>query len=224
MIASIIIEYLETKFRQNDPNIGIAYLYCNFQRQQDQKPADLLASLLKQLIQRRPSVPEYVRNLYKHHNDKQTRLSFDEISRALHYVAATYSKTFIIIDALDECQASGDRKRLLSEIFNLQAKTGASFLATSRFIPEIRKEFDFEGSMSIEIRASDGDVQRYLNGHISQLPSCVTRSSDLQEEIKTEIMKAVDGMYVPFHVMVLQQTKRVDIRPGSFSYNFIWIH
>lgn len=47
MITSIIVEHLSAEF-QNDANIGIAYLYCNYRRQQEQKPADLLASLLKQ--------------------------------------------------------------------------------------------------------------------------------------------------------------------------------
>jgi hypothetical protein len=32
---------------------------------------------------------------------------------------------------------------------------------------------------------------------MSRLPSFVSRSSDLKEEIKAEIIKAVDGMYVP---------------------------
>jgi hypothetical protein len=103
---------------------------------------------------------------------------------------------------LDECQVSDEgRGRFLSEIFNLQPKTRASFLATLRLIPEITKEF--EGSISIEIRASDYDVRRYLDGNISRLRPFILRNSTLQEEIKTEIIKAVDGMYVrsyPFRV------------------------
>jgi Cdc6-like AAA superfamily ATPase len=195
MITSIVVDHLCIKFR-NDTTVAIAYLYCGFQCQQEQKPTDLLASILKQLIQRQPSVPEKVMSLYKHHYDERTRPSFDEISKVLHSIVYNYSKTFIIIDALDECQVSdGGRRMLLSEIFNLQAKTGASFFATSRFIPEIAKEF--EGNISLEIRASDDDVQRYLDAKMSQLLPFASRNSTLQEEIKSEIVKAVDGMYVP---------------------------
>jgi hypothetical protein len=125
----------------------------------------------------------------------RTRASLNEISTALHSVVTDYSRAFIIIDALDECQVSdGSRREFLSEIFDLQVKTKASLFGTSRFIPEIEKEFT--GSLSLEIRASDEDVQRYIDGHISQLPSFVIRSLNLQEEIKTEIIRAVDGMYV----------------------------
>lgn len=199
MITSIIVEHLQTKFR-NDPNIAIAYLYCNFRRQQEQKPIDLLASLLKQLIQRRPSIPENVTSLYKHHYNERSRPSFNEISKVLHSIVTNYSRAFIIIDALDECHISNrGRGILLSDVFNLQVKTGVNLFVTSRFIPEIMKEF--ERGTSLEIRASDKDVQKYLDANMSQLPSFVLRSPDLQERIKTEIVKAVDGMYVSSHAL-----------------------
>ena len=54
----------------------------------------------------------------------------------------------------------------------------------------------FKESVSLEIHASKEDVQRYLNGRMSRLPSFVLRSCALQEEIKTEIVKAVNGMCV----------------------------
>jgi hypothetical protein len=194
IITAIVIDDLTTRF-QNDSSTGIAYLYCNFQRKDKQKAQDLLASLLKQLSQERSSLPESVKALYDQHRDKRTRLSFEEISRALYSVATTYLRVFIIVDALDECQLSeGCRTTFLTEIFNLQAKSRANIFATSRFIPEITERF--EGSMSLEIRASEHDVRRYVDGHMSHLPSFVGRSPDLQEEIKAEIVKAVDGMYI----------------------------
>ncbi|KFZ20148.1 hypothetical protein V501_00284 [Pseudogymnoascus sp. VKM F-4519 (FW-2642)] len=54
----------------------------------------------------------------------------------------------------------------------------------------------FNECMQLEIRASDEDVQRYLDGQMLQLPSCVLRSPELQDEIKADIIKAVDGMFL----------------------------
>ena len=192
IMASIVIDYLYTKYQTN-ASIGIAYLYCNFRQQYGR--SDILASLLKQLVRRRTSIPKSVQNLYKSCEDRQTRPSFDEVSKVLQSIIADHQKVFIIIDALDECQVSdGGRAVFLGEILGLQAKTGANLFATSRFIPEIGKMF--EQSISLEIRASGEDVQRYLDGHMSRLPPFVLCSSDLQDKIKTEISKAVDGMYV----------------------------
>jgi len=104
-----------------------------------------------------------------------------------------YSRVFIVVDALDECQVSDDcRARLLSEIFNLQAKTGANLFATSRYIQDIIETF--KGCALLDIRARDGDVMRYLDGHMSQLQPCVMKNFDLREGIKTKITKSVDGM------------------------------
>ena len=202
ILTSIVIDCLRKRF-QNDSTIGIAYIYCNYRRQQEQRPTDLLASLLKQLVQEHPSVPESVKSLYECHKGKRTRPSFEEISKVLHLVATGYYRVFIIIDALDECQVSdGGRRKFLSEIFSFQAKTGINLFTTSRFILEIEKEF--EECISLEIRASDEDVRRYLDGHMLQLPSFVLRSPDLQEEIKTEIAEAVDGMYVSSHAVIIE--------------------
>jgi hypothetical protein len=63
ILTSIVVDYLYTKFRK-DQDVGIAYLYCDFRRQHEQNPEELLASLLKQLIQEQSSPPNSVKILY----------------------------------------------------------------------------------------------------------------------------------------------------------------
>jgi hypothetical protein len=94
-----------------------------------------------------------------HINTTEVKLppSLNNMLKILHAVVADYSRAFIVIDALDECQVSdGSRRKLLSEIFSLQSKTGLNVFATSRFIPEIMK--GFEDCVSLEIRAGDDNV------------------------------------------------------------------
>jgi hypothetical protein len=220
IMASIVIDHLHTKY-QTDVSAGIAYLYCSFRQQYGR--FDLLASLLKQLVRQRPVIPESMQGLYECHKDRQTRPSFDEISKALQSVITEYQKVFIIIDALDECWVSdGGRAMFLAEVLSLQAKTRANLFVTSRFVPEIEKKF--EHSISLEIRASSEDVQRYLDSCISQMPSFVSRSRDLKDEIKTKISIAVDGMYVQHSY---QYMKIHNIGPnailGSSLHSCIWI-
>jgi hypothetical protein len=201
ILTSIVVNYLSSRFH-NDSKTGIAYIYCNFRRQDEQKIDDLLANLLKQLAECQPALPDSAKDLYDLHKTKRTRPTLKEISRALQSVAAIYSRVFIVVDALDECQVSdGRRTRFLTEIFGLQVKCGTNFFATSRFIPEITEKFN--GSTSLEIRARDEDVQKYLDGRISQSESKFLKS--YREEIKAEITKAVDGMYVPSHVLLVDQ-------------------
>jgi hypothetical protein len=194
ILTSIIIDKLTTQF-SNDPNIGIAYIYFNFRRQDEQKIDNLLTSLLKQLAENQPSLPATIQELYNQHQKKRTRPSFNEISRSLQGIIALYSRVFIIIDALDECQSSnGCRERFLSEIFNLQTKFGANIFATSRFIPEITTKF--QANILLEIRASKEDIGRYLQAHIRHLSPFDDWNRQLRDEIKVAIADAVDGMYV----------------------------
>ncbi|KAL6410262.1 uncharacterized protein AUP68_06677 [Ilyonectria robusta] len=193
ILTSIVINELTTRF-ENQESVGIAYVYCNFRRQHEQKAEDLLASLLKQLCQGQP-LPESVKSLYHRHKDKHTRPSFDEISKAINSVVTLYSRVFILVDALDECPTSqGCRIRFLTEISSLQLKCRANIFSTSRFLPDITDQF--KGSISLEIRASEQDVRRYVDGYMPQLPLCIRDHPELCKDVKTEITKASAGMYV----------------------------
>jgi hypothetical protein len=194
ILTAIVVEELFARF-EIDGDISIAYLYCNYRRQHEQNLEDLFASLLKQFVQEQPSIPDSVKTLYDRHKDKRTRPSVDEILQVLQSVAAACSRVFIIVDALDECQISdGCRQRFLSGLVMLQENCKGNLFATSRPISSIEKEF--KGISKLEVRASEEDVRRYLDGHLFRLPGFVARSHELQEEIKTEIVKAVKGMYV----------------------------
>jgi hypothetical protein len=159
MSAAIVIDNLYAEFYPS-ANVGIAYIYCTFRRHYEQNLTDLLASLAKQLIQALPSVPQSIQRLDEQHYPKRTRLSLNEISQVLQSAVLNYSKAFIVIDALDECQSSGGaRNQLLAELFNLQAKTAVNLFVTSRLIPEIEKEFAGR-SMQLKIRAKDEEFTK----------------------------------------------------------------
>jgi Cdc6-like AAA superfamily ATPase len=202
VMSSIVVDYLRNYFGDKD-RIGIACLFCSYKSRNEQTSADLIASLLKQLVQEQPLLPEIVKALHEIHCRRDTRPSFNELSKALRSVVDSYSRVFFVINALDELtNTDRTRKHLLHEISELQNQTRISLFATSRPIPEIEKEF--QGSVSLEIRATDENVGNYLDGHISQLPSFISRSRDLKEEIKSEIIKAVNGMYISLYLTVEQ--------------------
>ncbi|KAF2175317.1 hypothetical protein K469DRAFT_756296 [Zopfia rhizophila CBS 207.26] len=195
ILTSIVVDYLRSKY-ESDASVGIAYLYCNFRRQHEQKPGDLLASLLKQLVQKKSSLPEDLKSLYQRHKDKKTRPSINELSGALQSVVVGLSRTFILIDALDECQASyQERDRLLSVGFTPQAEAHINLFATSRPVPEFN--IHFEGCLSKDIRARYNDVLSYVNGRMSNLRRPrISKYPDLQDAIRREVVKAADGMFL----------------------------
>ncbi|KAF3211221.1 hypothetical protein TWF191_010800 [Orbilia oligospora] len=196
ILTSIIIDNLITRFN-SDSTVGIAYIYCNFNRSHEQKLDNLLASLLKQLAaQSQSALPDIVKELHKSHFARQTRPSDQDIISTLRSVIKTYSRVFVIVDALDEYPASNGRAKFLTELFHLHDKYGVNIFATSRFIPEITEIFERgtmpESRATVEIRAHDEDVRNYLDGQISQLGD--TLLEEYREHIKTEIANAARGI------------------------------
>lgn len=49
---------------------GIAYIYCNFKKQEEQNIYDLLASVVKQLAESQSWLPESIKDLYYRHKAK----------------------------------------------------------------------------------------------------------------------------------------------------------
>ena len=216
IITSIVIDSLWRTF-QAGGDIGVAFLYCNYKRKQEQTFENLLASLLQQLVQERHILPDEVKSLYKCHVDRKTRPSSKEFITALETVISSYSRVFIIIDALDEC-ASTDRQQLLKEVFSFQNQAQVNIFATSRFDTKIQ----FNEGKYIEIRASKEDVERYLKSQMHHLPTCVMKNPTLQREIATEITKAFDGMYA---VPITEKTNElITHNIGFSSLNFTWTH
>ncbi|KAI9845534.1 MAG: hypothetical protein M1838_001702 [Thelocarpon superellum] len=193
MLASIVIDHLSSDVR--DHNIGLAYVFCNYQSQLEQTPTNLLGSLLRQLIPDGASVSDDLKNMYQGHIHKRTRPTPDELFHFLLSLMGGYSQVSIVVDALDECpNDNGTREWMLATLRSLQASNAVNLLFTSRYSLEISEAF--KSDPKVEIRASEADVRKYLDGNMARLAGCVIKNTTLQENVKDEIVKAVDGMFL----------------------------
>ncbi|KAL2689263.1 hypothetical protein Neosp_003315 [[Neocosmospora] mangrovei] len=193
ILTSVVVDDVGKRFN-GDSTIGIAYIYCNFRQHDNQRIDKMLASLLKQLAEQQPSLPTVVKDLYNRHRSKKTRPLVEEISATLRSVETSYVRVFLLVDALDECQASdGSRAELLRELFALQKSCSTSLFMTSRIIPDIQENFT-GNTIELEIRASDEDVDRYLDSRVDSLSKVVRNNPKLREDIKTKLIRAVNGM------------------------------
>ncbi|KAI0387296.1 hypothetical protein F5Y04DRAFT_274154 [Hypomontagnella monticulosa] len=185
-LTSMVVEELSSRF-ENDGDIGIAYIYCDFRRKDEQNVEQLLAALLKQLIRRRLSLPESVAYLYTSNKDGGTRPSPDQLLSVLWDVVTVYQKgTYLIIDGLDEIQVD-DREIFISAILRLPIERGTNVLATSRPLPDIAERF--KDCLSLEIRANDEDVHKSVD------VLCPENDPDSSTSIKAKLVSIVDGMF-----------------------------
>ncbi|KAJ4167534.1 hypothetical protein NW754_011351 [Fusarium falciforme] len=198
ILSSIVVEELMKQF-QDDTSVCVAYIYFNYQQQENQTIDQVFGSLLRQLVAHQSNIPATVEELYKEHTRQGSKLVFEEVCDLIHRLSSLYSRVFIIVDALDECPLrNGRRNTILSEFMELQTALSANIMCTSRPIPEI--EAWFSKAVSVEVRASEHDVRKYLDGQLRRLPGFVARSPDLQEQVKSQIVQVVDGMFLLAHL------------------------
>ncbi|KAJ4135293.1 hypothetical protein NW768_004915 [Fusarium equiseti] len=189
-IAATIIDHLQRQFR-DDNDVAVIFIYFDFNQHHEQTVDNLIANLVKQLARLRPGT---LSRLYEDHQRTQTRPSWREMLKALHTVAASYTKVFLVVDAVDECRNDGTRKRFLQAMFELQTQTGTNVLGTCRHDTEIQQKF--QNSAAVEIRASNQDIRRYIYGNKHRLPDFVEKNPKLFSKIREQIVARVDGMFL----------------------------
>jgi hypothetical protein len=154
------------------------FIFCDYKERREQTCANLIASLLSQLIQERCDrmensqdrfmVSEHVIKLYEKHARTETRPSNEEFLEALRIeIAKFYSSAFIVLDALDEGpEDEGTQKNLVS---NLRSLGGAvRLLVTSRDLLPIARLT--AGVPQLPIQARDDDIGKYIESQLSTTP------------------------------------------------------
>jgi hypothetical protein len=188
VLTSIIVADLFERLHKGT-DVAVAFVYCDYRIRDRQTLHDILLSILKQLGESRTTLSDSMQALYKRAGNGQRRPLPEDIVQTLRLEVALLPKTFVLIDALDECPEGAQMFLELSKA--LEGLT-ANFLATSRFIPDIVAVF--EAAEIVEIRADYHDVEKYVEAHMHRLPKCVQSNSALQSGVKTKIVQAVEGM------------------------------
>ncbi|KAJ7434237.1 hypothetical protein FB451DRAFT_1195524 [Mycena latifolia] len=158
VLVSLVVHHLETCVRTTD--IGLVCIYLNHKETETQTITNLLGGLWRQLMLGKP-ISATVQNLYDYHHERQTRPQLEEVWKALESAVAQYSKVFIVIDALDE-YPENYRHRFLKYLGTLGPNV--NIMMTSR--PHINLDSQFPHLKTIEIRATEDDIHKYVNAQI----------------------------------------------------------
>ncbi|KAK5988959.1 Ankyrin repeat domain-containing protein 50 [Cladobotryum mycophilum] len=186
VFASTATDYLYRHFHGNSKT-GIAYAYCDFQHQGWLSIRNMLLSLLKQLAESQAPLHEMVKGLYHEYKEDGFLLPIDRIFGTLSSVISSFSRVFIVIDGLDELQVSDHgRYKFLSVFSQLQNRTRFNLLLTLRPKPLIIKEIArmFKSSASIQVRATKGEMEKYLRQRLSHGGTTDANDHLLQKEFK----------------------------------------
>src|SRR2546421_405855 len=110
MIASYLIDQIETRVKRS-PSTLFLYFFCDNKDETRRTSKAVLRGLLVQLLQQQPSFFEYVKGEYDRMGD-QLRENFNSLRDIFLAILRDpeASSTFILIDALDECENDGESR------------------------------------------------------------------------------------------------------------------
>ena len=195
-ISSLVIDILCDQ--AGGRNATVACFYFDFAAQNEQSPANMLGSLLKQMVCGQEVIPGEIWQAYQNQRNaiggRGPRLS--DIVKMLQ-TTSREKRTLICIDALDEC-AAGHRTKLLDSLNQvLLGSPGTRIFMTGRphILPEVRRRL--AGRMaSISINPKRDDVIRYLQSKLEEDTNPDAMDSSLEADILKKIPQDISEMYV----------------------------
>ena len=194
--SSLVIDTLSDQFSHQ--NAIVACFYFDFATREEQSPTDMLGSLLKQIVSGLTEIPgEVVKEYYRHKRvagGRRPRLS--EIQTMLQTVS-TSQRTFICVDALDECVAKHRQVVLKSLREILEKSPGVRLFLTGRsyILGEVRSLLA-EAATFMEIKPNNGDIVTYILAKLEEDTNKDAMNAGLRADILARVPAVVSGMYV----------------------------
>ena len=178
-----------------DENATVACFYFDFATQEEQSLATILGSVLKQVVGGLKEIPQPIVKAFR--DSRRViggqRLALAEIVKFLQDISS--QRTFICIDALDECPGR-QRAKLLDSLSNVLLKSpGTRIFLTGR--PHIRDEVELHlagKAATRSIRPTKDDIVIFLQEKLKEDTISDAMDEGLEEEILRIIPETVSEM------------------------------
>ena len=172
-----------------DENAAVVCFYLDSTAQKDQSPAAILGSVLKQIVGGLDEVPTGIAEAFREREGviSGQKLVLPKIVEFLRSILSS-RRTFICIDALDQCQAQ-HRVELLNSLNEiLQGSPDARIFLTGR--PHIRHEVQkhLTGRVATKsITPIGDDIVRFLRARLEE----DTMQDAMDESLEGEIIQSI---------------------------------
>jgi len=170
-------------------DISVAYFYFDSAIQKEQSAANVLSSLLRQVVCGFTQMPEKIADAFRRHKKffAGWEMQLSEIVEMLGSLASS-QRTFFCLDAVDECAAPDRAKILLSlkEIIKMSPTTRVFLTGRPHVGGEIGKRLP-EGVALVSISPPKGDIVRFIQTKLAEDATL----DEMDERLEAEIVKKI---------------------------------
>jgi len=195
-VSSLVVDRLCDKARGQ--NTTVACFYFDFAARKEQSATAMLGSLLKQIASGMEAIPEDISRAFQEQKKAigGRGPQLIDIVRMLQAITSS-QRTFLCIDALDECAAIHRAKILDSLKQILEKSPGTRIFITGR--PHIRAEIEkrLGGKViSVSLCPNKEDIIRYIRVRLGEDETPDAMDESLVADILEKIPQTVSEMYV----------------------------
>ena len=191
-----MIETLCKWSRRQD--IIVTCFYFDFAAREEQSPKNMLGSLLKQLLRGLETFPEEIVREFRYQmkNLGGRGLQPSEIIHLFQSISPT-QRTFICIDAIDECVPAHQLEVLssLNRLLQTSSKTRIFITGRPHIQAQIERPFGSKVA-SVSIKPTQDDMIAYVRARLSKDKRPEVMDSSLEAEIVKSITETAPEMYV----------------------------
>jgi len=179
-------------------NYTVTCFYFDFAARNEQSPAHILGSLLKQLVFGVEELPEEISKAYQRRKNAigGQGLQTSDISRMMQ-IMCSRRRAFICIDAIDECATEHQIKLLdsLGQLLQQSPRTRIFLTGRPHILPEIGKSLAGRVT-SIPINPKGDDIVTYLRSRLAADTTPDAMDNNLEADIVKKIPSKIAEMYV----------------------------
>ncbi|KAF7342989.1 Ankyrin [Mycena venus] len=191
VLSSVIIDDLQQRYRQ-DPSITVVFFYCEYDDLNKRQTSKIVASILDQLMYN-PKVLSLVKETWMDQSPNLQHLGLENLQDLILQLLRQSHRTYIIVDALDECDHPED----VADILGTLAKH-SSVLVTSRSESEdIATILGHEAQIHITAEKLQADIEYFVAFSLEKHRRLSKRSAEIKQHIAKVLSSAADGMQVP---------------------------
>jgi hypothetical protein len=195
VLSSSIIETLINTTDGSDQAVTLQFFF-DFRTHDRQAHDHFLRSLLAQLQISTPEILESIRSLHTRYKDKSHYPGEKELLETLHRTLTDFGRTFIVIDAIDECEARHRLIEVIEEIVSWNLEQ-LHLLATSRREPDIEAFFTRISSHEchMDLATVNDDIRWHVQESIKMDPRLKRWPAEIQDEIGVTVASKAGGMF-----------------------------
>ena len=152
----------------------------------------MIGGLSRQILSKGTDIPERITDIYESAKIDELELS---IAKTIFLTACLeYSKVYLVLDALDECE-DRYRKPALKFMSSLNGRVDVRILVTSRY-HSVDIQSGFEGSPQLRIEAQNADLRQYLSQRIDDDPAAAMIEDSSRLQIIERIVSNARGLFL----------------------------